>query len=128
MATGLLTRRVFAEITRHRLEDCVIFESFELIHWVLPTSGCCGFRLNGIRARKTLDLIRRSRAIADHLANTSGRIGFTFRAKILGHRFWTLSVWEDERALRAFVGRDSHLNAMDALQSYMADVAFFGGT
>ena len=31
---------------------------------------------------------------------------------------------EDERALRAFVRRDSHLAAMDALRSHMADVAF----
>ena len=56
--------------------------------------------------RKTLDLTRRAGQVAGQLADTSGLIGFTFRAKILGHRFWTLSVWEDEDALMAFVGKD----------------------
>jgi len=70
------------------------------------------------------DLFRRSRAVADQLANTPGLIGFTFRAKFLRHRFWTLSVWEDERALMAFVGKVPHLDAMTVLQSHMGESAF----
>lgn len=75
--------------------------------------------------RKTFDLFRRAQAVAAQLANTPGLIGFTFRAKILGHRFWTLSVWEDERALMAFVGERPHVGTMDALRPHMGDVGFF---
>ena len=60
--------------------------------------------------RKRLGLMRRSRDVAAQLANTPGLIGFTFRAKLLGHRFWTLSVWEDDRALTTFVGERPHLD------------------
>ena len=77
--------------------------------------------------RKTLDLTRRAGQVAGQLADTSGLIGFTFRAKILGHRFWTLSVWEDEDALMAFVGKDPHRGTMAALGSYMEDPRFTDG-
>jgi hypothetical protein len=55
--------------------------------------------------RKMLDLMRRSRSVSDQLEQTPGLIGFTFRAKFLRHRFWTLSAWEDDRSLAAFVGK-----------------------
>ena len=74
--------------------------------------------------RKTLDLTRRAGQVARQLANTSGLIGFTFRAKILGHRFWTLSVWEGEDALMAFVGEDPHRGTMAALGPYMGGPTF----
>src|SRR5256886_14346831 len=47
--------------------------------------------------RKMMTLMRRSRAVSHQLAKTPGLIGFTFRAKLFRHRFWTLSAWEDER-------------------------------
>ena len=42
----------------------------------------------------------------------------------MSHRFWTLSIWDDERALMAFVGRDPHRTTMGILQPYMAEAAF----
>ncbi len=75
--------------------------------------------------RKVLALMRRSRAISRQLENTPGLIGFTFRAKLLRHRFWTLSVWDDETALTAFVGKAPHLDAMKVLGPFMGDAAFF---
>ena len=48
--------------------------------------------------RKMMTLMRRSRAVSHQLAKTPGLIGFTFRAKLFRHRFWTLSAWEDEKA------------------------------
>ena len=75
--------------------------------------------------RKVLTLVRRSRAVSRQLASTPGLIGFTFRAKLLRHRFWTLSVWEDETALTTFVGRAPHVDAMKALGPFMGDAAFF---
>jgi heme-degrading monooxygenase HmoA len=71
-----------------------------------------------------LDLVRRSGAVSDQLATTPGLIGFTFRAKLLRHRFWTLSVWENEQALIAFVGKSPHLDAMTVLQPHMGKTAF----
>jgi len=75
--------------------------------------------------RKVLTLMRRSRAVPRQLASTPGLIGFTFRAKPLRHRFWTLSAWEDEAALTAFVGKAPHLDAMKVLGPFMGDAAFF---
>ena len=71
-----------------------------------------------------LDLMRRAGAVSDQLTGTVGLLGFTFRAKLLRHRFWTLSVWEDEEALMAFVGMTPHLEAMTVLQPYMGGTAF----
>jgi heme-degrading monooxygenase HmoA len=71
-----------------------------------------------------LTLMRRNRGVAAQLRDTPGLIGFTFRAKFLRHRFWTLSAWEDEEALMAFVGKQPHLDAMGALGPYMAKTAF----
>jgi len=75
--------------------------------------------------RRMLTLMRRSRAVSGQLASTPGLIGFTFRAKLLRHRFWTLSAWEDEAALTAFVGKAPHLDAMKVLGPFMGDAAFF---
>lgn len=74
--------------------------------------------------RKMLDLMRRSRSVSDQLVQTSGLIGFSMRAKLLRHRFWTLSAWEDERALMAFVQQAPHLDAMTVLQPHMGETAF----
>lgn len=68
--------------------------------------------------------MRRDRDIATQLRGTPGLIGFSFRAKFLRHRFWTLSAWEDEEALMTFVGKPPHRDAMDALGPYMAKTAF----
>src|SRR5438093_7546381 len=46
------------------------------------------------------------------------------RRILVRHRFWTLSIWEDERALTAFVGRDPHRVTMGILEPYMAETAF----
>ena len=74
--------------------------------------------------RKIVNMMRRSRAVSKQLANTPGLVGFTFRAKLLRHRFWTLSAWEDERALMTFVGKAPHLDAMTVLQQHMGETAF----
>jgi hypothetical protein len=74
--------------------------------------------------RGTLALMRRSRGVATQLGNTPGLVGFSFRAKPLRHRFWTLSAWEDEEALMTFVGKPPHRNAMDALGPFMAKTSF----
>ena len=72
-----------------------------------------------------LTLVRRSRAASHQLAKTPGLIGFTFRAKLFRHRLWTLSAWEDEKALMDFVGKVPHPDTMKVLGPYMGDAAFF---
>ncbi len=75
-----------------------------------------------------LTLVRRSWAASHQLAKTPGLIGFTFRAKLFRHRFWTLSAWEDEKALMDFVGKVPHLDTMDTMKvlgPHMGDAAFF---
>jgi len=74
--------------------------------------------------RKMLTLQRQTGKVRAQLASTPGLVGYSFRAKLMSHRFWTLSIWEDERALMAFVGRDSHRMTMGILQPYMAETAF----
>jgi len=71
-----------------------------------------------------LTLVRRSWAASHQLAKTPGLIGFTFRAKLFRHRFWTLSAWEDEKALMDFVGKVPHLDTMKVLGPHMGDAAF----
>jgi heme-degrading monooxygenase HmoA len=74
--------------------------------------------------RGTFALIRRDREVAAQLHDTPGVIGFSFRALLLRHRFWTLSAWEDEESLMAFVGKPPHRDAMEALGPHMAETSF----
>jgi len=74
--------------------------------------------------RKMLTLQRQTGKVRAQLASTPGLVGYSFRAKLMSHRFWTLSIWEDERALTAFVGRDPHRVTMGILEPYMAETAF----
>ena len=74
--------------------------------------------------RKMLALQRQSTKVGGQLAETRGLIGYSFRAKLSSHRFWTLSIWEDEPALMEFVGQDPHRATMGLLQPYMSETAF----
>jgi heme-degrading monooxygenase HmoA len=67
---------------------------------------------------------RQVRAIRRQLAGTPGLIGYSLRDKLLRHRFWTLSVWEDEPALTAFITNEPHRTTMGALRSRMDATAF----
>src|SRR3989442_13621377 len=58
--------------------------------------------------RKMLTLQRGSSKVGKQLAETRGLVGYSFRAKLSSHRFWTLSIWEDAGALRTFVGQNRH--------------------
>jgi hypothetical protein len=50
------------------------------------------------------------------LARAPGLLGFTFKSQF-PLRYWTLSAWENGRALQRFVKGGSHLTVMSALQS-----------
>ena len=46
------------------------------------------------------------------------------RARLTAKRFWTLYVWEDETALRAFVAAPPHTAVMKALAPHMGATRF----
>jgi Domain of unknown function (DUF3291) len=62
--------------------------------------------------------------IQGQLRKTAGVIGYTMRARILSRNFWTLSVWENERALIDFVGKAPHREAMKTISPYMGAMNF----
>jgi hypothetical protein len=66
--------------------------------------------------------------IQKQLKQVTGVVGYTLRAKILVKTFWTLSVWENEAALQAFVGQQPHSDVMKMLAGRMGATAFQGWT
>ena len=62
--------------------------------------------------------------IRRQLRSSAGLVGYSLRARLAAKRFWTLSVWEDETALRAFVAAPPHAAVMQALASHMGATRF----
>jgi quinol monooxygenase YgiN len=65
-----------------------------------------------------------SAGIRRQLRTSPGLIGYSLRAQLAAKRFWTLSVWEDEAALQAFVAAPPHAAAMKALAPHMGATRF----
>jgi hypothetical protein len=63
--------------------------------------------------------------IERQLSASAGLIGYSQRAKLLGLKFWTLSVWESEDALMDFVYRIPHSDIMQSLAPHMGQTKFF---
>lgn len=63
--------------------------------------------------------------IRRQLADSEGLIGYSLDANLLSRNFWTLSVWEDEEALRRFVQRTPHSRVMVDLLPDMGQTEFF---
>jgi quinol monooxygenase YgiN len=55
---------------------------------------------------------------------TDGLLGYSLLARPLSKRFWTLSVWKNEDALRAFVQLPPHVRIMAALAPHMDKTSF----
>ncbi|HKE00648.1 MAG TPA: antibiotic biosynthesis monooxygenase, partial [Planctomycetota bacterium] len=62
--------------------------------------------------------------IGRQLARAPGAIGYSLRASMGSKQFWTLSVWESEAALGAFVAARPHLDAMSGLRGHMGATRF----
>ena len=60
--------------------------------------------------------LRFTRQIQRQLQGSPGLLGYSLLARPWRLQFWTLSVWEDEQALTAFVSTDPHRGVMGALQ------------
>jgi hypothetical protein len=63
--------------------------------------------------------------IQRQLREAPGLIGYSLEAKLFRKRFWTLSAWESEDVLQAFVAREPHAVAMRGLAVYMEATAFY---
>jgi heme-degrading monooxygenase HmoA len=58
------------------------------------------------------------------LAAAQGLLGHSVLARPFSKRFWTLSAWENEAALRAFVQHPPHVRLMAALTPHMGETKF----
>jgi hypothetical protein len=68
--------------------------------------------------------VRYTFRIQRQLRDTAGVVGYSLRANVLSRKFWTLSVWESERALMDFVARMPHGDVMKTLAPHMGATKF----
>jgi heme-degrading monooxygenase HmoA len=76
----------------------------------------------------TVRFFRAVSAIRKQLAGADGLVGYTLRAKPLGRHYWTLSVWQDEKALTAFMRTAPHSGVMSSLRPVMGQTKFITWT
>jgi hypothetical protein len=69
-------------------------------------------------------LLLYSTRIRRQLRISAGLVGYSLRARLAAKRFWTLSVWEDETTLRAFVAAPPHAAVIKALAPHMGVTRF----
>jgi heme-degrading monooxygenase HmoA len=62
--------------------------------------------------------------VVKQLASAQGLLGYSVLARPFSKRFWTLSAWEDDAALRAFVEHPPHVRVMAALTPHMNKTKF----
>lgn len=71
------------------------------------------------RITATVRFFRAVSALRKQLAAADGLIGYTLRARPLTRKYWTLSVWEDDTALRQFMRTPPHVQVMTSLKPFM---------
>ena len=70
------------------------------------------------------DFFRFSLQTHRQLKTTPGVIGYCLEAKPFSRKFWTLSVWEDQKSLNNFVRQIPHSQIMQALAPHMGKSQF----
>jgi hypothetical protein len=76
------------------------------------------------RSSATVQFLRGVFAIRRQLAGTDGLVGYALRARPLARDYWTLSVWKDEPALRAFMQTAPHAELMRSLKPLIGPTKF----
>jgi Domain of unknown function (DUF3291) len=76
------------------------------------------------RISSTVRFFQAVSAVRKQLATADGLVGYTLRAKPLAREYWTLSVWDDERALREFMRTSPHVRIMTSLKPFMGPTKF----
>jgi quinol monooxygenase YgiN len=59
--------------------------------------------------------------VVNQLACAEGLLGYSVLSHLLSKRFWTLSAWKSEAALRTFINHPPHKRIMTALTPHMGD-------
>jgi heme-degrading monooxygenase HmoA len=62
--------------------------------------------------------------VTGQLSKAEGLAGYSLLAHPFSKRFWTLSAWESEKALHAFVHHPPHARVMQALARHMGRTNF----
>jgi hypothetical protein len=63
--------------------------------------------------------------VGAQLESSSGLfVGYSMRAAVLRHRFWTLSVWDGDASLAAFVAEHPHVDVMGHLSPHVGETRF----
>lgn len=62
--------------------------------------------------------------VVRQLAHAPGLAGYSVLAHPFAKKFWTLSAWRDDAALRAFVQAPPHVRLMAALVPHMGETKF----
>ena len=62
--------------------------------------------------------------VTRQLADARGLVGYSKLGRPWAKRFWTLSAWEDDAALAAFIHAGSHARAMTGMQPRMGPTRF----
>jgi len=65
-----------------------------------------------------------AREIGDQVERSRGATGYSFRAKLLQRRSYTLSAWETEEDLRAFVRERPHSRVMIDVRPLLRETKF----
>jgi hypothetical protein len=76
------------------------------------------------RISSTVRFFRSVSAVRKQLATADGLVGYTLRARPLARDYWTLSVWENETALREFMRTPPHVQIMSSLKPFMGRTKF----
>jgi quinol monooxygenase YgiN len=73
---------------------------------------------------RLLPFVAYTAQIMKPLEKAEGLFGYSLLARPLSKRFWTLSVWKNEDALRAFVQHPPHVRIIAALAPHMDKTKF----
>ncbi len=76
------------------------------------------------RRGATPKMLGMANAVRRQLKDTPGVVGYSLDAKVFAKDYFTLSVWDDEASLRAFVDRSPHVETMSALKPEMHETRF----
>jgi hypothetical protein len=76
------------------------------------------------RLSSTLPFLLAVQRVRSQLSRSPGLVGYSLRARPLHRDYWTLSVWESERALLAFVKTQPHSGLMSSLRKRMGATRF----
>ena len=76
------------------------------------------------RFSATLRFARRVAEVRRQLTRAKGLVGYSMLGRPWARQYWTLSVWEDETALQAFVAEHPHVDIMSAVAPDMGATRF----